>query len=412
LDLNQGSMAHTHHGTDILQRSDAWLTDSLPAMIAMRRDLHSHPEPAGTEFRTSTIVRQHLEAAGLEPQCREDATGLIVDINLTDADAPRLAIRADMDCVQVPDEKEVPWQSQVQGCCHACGHDAHTTMACFAADAIAREVDSLRSAEPHRNLRFIFQPAEEAATGAIEMIARGSLEGVDRIIALHVDPFLDTGCVGLRTGPITANLLSFCVTISGRGGHSARPHEALDPIPAAINLVSLLYQLAPRSVDSRMAHCLTVTSIRSGETINAIPDSAQICGTIRAARVEDADRMQDMVSTCVDAVCRATGCSAQTEFPHRAPATNNDKHVVDMMAAAAAGVVGGDGVIHIDLPSLGGEDFAIYQQHVPGAIVRLGTGNGPVSKRHPLHSTLFDIDESALLIGSRLLAHAVIHSVL
>ena len=405
-------MDHTQRNSDILQRSDAWLTKSLPEMIAMRRDLHSHPEPAGAEFRTNAIVCEHMKVAGLAPQLRSDATGIIVDIDLVERDAPRIAIRADMDCVEVPDEKKVPWRSNVDGFCHACGHDAHTTMACFAAHALALEAEAMQSVGPRRNLRFIFQPAEEAATGAIEMIDRGALQGVDRIIALHCDPFLDTGQIGLRDGPITANLMSFRVTISGRGGHSARPYEAIDPIPAAVNLVSLLYQLAPRSVDNRRAYCLAVTSIRSGEAINAIPDSAEICGTIRAARVEDAKRLHDMVGTCVKAACLATGCSATTEFPHSAPATQNDPRVVDMMETAATDIVGSHNVVRIELPSLGGEDFAIYQQHVPGAMVRLGTGAGPLPDRQALHSTLFDIDESALLVGSRLLAHAAVHSVL
>jgi len=396
----------------IWHRSDAWLGESLPAMIAMRRDLHSHPEPAGEETRTSSRVLERMETAGLEARTRAGATGLIVDIDLVDADAPRLAIRADMDCVQVPDEKDVPWASVNSGYCHACGHDAHTTMACFAATALSREVDALRSEGAGSNLRFIFQPAEETSTGAIDMIDRGALHGVDRIIALHVDPFLDTGQVGMRSGPITANLMSFRVRLLGRGGHSARPHEAVDPIPAAVNLVSLLYQLGPRSVDSRRAYCVTVTSIRGGETINAIPDSAEVWGTIRAARIEEASMLQKMVRQCVDAACLATGCRSEVSFPHQAPATNNDPHVVEFMAEAAREVLGPDCVVPLDMPSLGGEDFAVYQQHVPGAMARLGTGNGLLSERHALHSGLFDIEESALLIGSRLLTRTALQYVL
>lgn len=399
------------HNT-IWHRSDAWLTESLPAMIAMRRDLHSHPEPAGEETRTCSRVLEQLGAAGLEARSKQDATGLIVDIDLAESDAPRLAIRADMDCVQVPDEKDVPWASVNAGCCHACGHDAHTTMACFAATALSREVETMQSAGGSSNLRFIFQPAEESATGAIDMIDRGALEGVDRIIALHVDPFLDTGRVGMRSGPITANLMSFKVTLLGRGGHSARPHEAIDPIPAAVNLVSLLYQLGPRSVDSRRAQCVTVTSLQGGETINAIPDSAEVCGTIRAARLQEAKSLKQMVSQCVDAICLATGCDSEVVFPHQAPATNNDPLVVELMAEAACDVVGPECVVRLDMPSLGGEDFAIYQQQVPGAMARLGTGHGPMSERHALHSGLFDIEESALLIGSRLLTRTALQYVL
>jgi amidohydrolase len=412
LDLNTRNPEHEEARADIWHRSDAWLTASLPEMIAMRRDLHANPEPSGAEVRTSALVHERLSSAGLQPVATEASTGLIVDLNLCGPDAPTMAIRADLDCVQVPDEKDVPWRSRLDGCCHACGHDAHTTMACFAANSLARELDAMQSAEPRRNVRFIFQPAEESATGALEMIERGAIEDVDRIIALHCDPFLDSGRIGLRSGPITANLLSFKVAISGRGGHSARPHESVDPVPAAVNLVSLLYQLGPRSVDSRRAHCVTVTSLQAGETINAIPDTARVCGTIRAARIEEARELQQMVHKCVDAVCSATGCTADIEFPHTAPATDNDPRVVEMMATAAVDVVGGDAVVRIDLPSLGGEDFAIYQQHVPGAMVRLGTGHGPIEERHALHSGLFDIDESALLVGSRLLARAAIRSVL
>lgn len=285
-------------------------------------------------------------------------------------------------------------------------------MACYAAHALSREANAIRSGGAKSNLRFIFQPAEESATGALDMIDRGALEGVDQIIALHVEPFLDTGRLGIRTGPITANLMSFKVTLLGRGGHSARPHEAVDPIPAAINLVSLLYQLGPRSVDSRRAHCVTVTSVRGGETINAIPDAAEVCGTIRAARVEEAQTLRRMVIQCVEAACLATGCESNITFPHEAPATNNDPHVVEMMAEVAREVVGADCVIRLELPSLGGEDFALYQQQVPGAMARLGTGNGPIAERHALHSGLFDIEEAALLVGSRLLTRTALHSVL
>lgn len=393
-------------------RSDAWLSKSLPDMITMRRDLHNHPEPAGEEVRTTAIVLDHMKAAGLQPRIEESATGLIVDIDLADDPAAsRLAIRADMDCVQVSDEKDVPWASLNDGCCHACGHDAHTTMACFAAHAISREANAIRADGATSNLRFIFQPAEESATGAIEMIERGALEGVDQIIALHVDPFLDTGHVGMRIGPITANLVSFKVTLLGQGGHSARPHESIDPIPAAINLVSLLYQLGPRSVDSRRAHCVSVTSVQGGEAINAIPDSAEICGTIRAARIEEALTLRKMVVQCADAACLATGCTSKVDFPHEAPATNNDPRVVELMAEAAGDIVAPDCLIHLELPSLGGEDFALYQQKVPGAMARLGTGHGPIDRRPALHSGLFDIDETALLVGSRLLTNTALHAV-
>ena len=407
MDLNSEMVDTQQEMESIWRRVNAWLTEALPEMISLRRDLHAHPEPAGEEARTTDVLGQHLKSSGLRIQRWNDLHGLIADIDAGDTKDSTVAVRADIDCVEVDDEKEVDWQSTRTGCCHACGHDAHATMAYFAAAAIQRECDSIAGIA-QRNARFVFQPAEETATGAMAMIERGAVKDVDRIVALHCEPYLDTGWVGVRDGPITANLQSFTIKLTGRGGHSARPHESIDPVPAAVNLVSLLYQLAPRNVDSRRAQCITVTSMRAGDAMNAIPETAVINGTIRAARLEEAQALKRMVRTCSEAACVATGCVASIEFPHRAPATDNDPTVVSAMAKAASDIVGGDNVIRLELPSLGSEDFAIYQKHVPGAMVRLGTGHGPHEQRQPLHSGWFDIDESSLLVGARLLARTTL----
>ena len=410
MDLNVDTNTTPKERDEIWRRMDAWLTSVLPEMIAMRRNLHAHPEPAGEEVRTTQILREHLDQAGLQLSAWDDLHGLIADVQASSDVESHVAIRADIDCVEVEDEKDVEWRSTRDGCCHACGHDAHATMACFAAMAVQREAKAI-SPMMHRGDRFIFQPAEEAATGASDMIARGAIQQVDQIVALHCEPYLDTGRVGVRNGPITSHLRSFSVRLKGRGGHSARPHDSIDPIPAAVNLVSLLYQLAPRSVDSRRAHCITVTALRAGDAINAIPESAVVHGTIRAARLEEAQTLEQMVRTCAESACTATGCVATIDFPHAAPATDNDPEVVSFVAQAAADVVGAEGVIRLDLPSLGGEDFAIYQKHIPGAMVRLGTGHGPHEQRQPLHSGWFDIDESALLVGARLLARTALKQI-
>jgi amidohydrolase len=212
--------------------------------------------------------------------------------------------------------------------------------------------------------------------------------------------------VGVRTGALTSACKSFQVVVRGRSGHSARPYEAVDPIPAAVNIVSLLYQLAPRSIDARSPLVLTVASIDSPVSFNAIPDEAVIRGTLRTTRLEDTDTVQRRMEKVVRSVADATGCSAELEFVHSCPPTNNHPRLIELMAAVAGDMLGPDSVRWLGEPSLGAEDFGFYQELIPGAIVRLGAAMPDPRQRRPLHSSLFDIDEAALRCGARLLTCA------
>jgi amidohydrolase len=388
----------------------ASVKDREKEMVAFRRDLHAHPEASGEELRTTKRVASVLRRSTLMPRIMDDGCGLIVDLDLNQETDTCIAIRADLDCVLVPDAKHVAWRSTTPGHCHACGHDAHTAMALYALLAIHEHVERIRPLKPQANLRFIFQPAEETAKGAQGMIAQHALDGVQSIIALHVDPYLEAGHIGLRTGPLTANCLSFKITVTGQGGHSARPYQSLDPIPAATNIVSLMYQLGPRSMDSRYPLALTVTSIHAGKAFNAIPDSAEIWGTLRTSREEDQQRVKSRIKEVIQGIATTTGCTVNIEYPHSSPATNNDHEVVEMLWAAAEETVGQDRVTLIEMPSLGGEDFAYYQQVVPGAMVRLGTAFQDPNNRFPLHAPEFDINESALVTGVRFLCQASIRA--
>ena len=385
---------------DLLRRK---LEEGTEQMVRFRRDLHAHPELAGEEHRTTARIAERMDGLGFELH-QLPGTGVVADLNLGAPEDRWMAIRADIDCVPIDDEKSVSWRSKNAGCCHACGHDAHATMALFAGEALAAHRLALEESNPGSNLRIIFQPAEETAMGARQMIEAGAVEGVQNMVALHCDPFLDVGTVGLRSGPITSCMSTFRITISGEGGHSARPHEAIDPVPAAVNIATMLYQLAPRSMDSRYAMCLTITSLTAGEAFNAIPDKAVLCGTVRAGRSGDLAKVKKAMDRCIRGVCEATGCGATLEFPYTAPATDNHDQPTSLIEQAARSVVDESSIIHIELPSLGGEDFAYFQQVVPGSMARLGTGSGPPSDRRPLHSCCFDIDEKSLPIGSLLLA--------
>ena len=341
-------------------------------MVRFRRRLHATPEPSGREHDTTALVAETLTENGLSPRVMEDGIGVIVDLDLgADADST-VALRAELDCVSVDDEKQVDYASTRPGLCHACGHDAHSTMVLAALLALSEQRDDLRGLPPRHNIRAIFQPAEETAQGARSMIRQGAVEGVEAIIALHVDPFIDVGAIGVRSGPITAACDSFRVTVSGRSGHSARPYEANDPIPAATNVVSLFYQLCPRSMDNRFPLALTVASITAGHAFNAIPDRATITGTLRAARVSDIEAVRDRMRAVVTGVAEATGCDISLEFVATNPPTDNDPRVVDTIAAAGRDLLGPTAVHRIEVPSLGAEDFAFYQELIPGAMVRLG----------------------------------------
>tara|TARA_B100002051_G_scaffold270969_1_gene304806 strand:- start:311 stop:1519 length:1209 start_codon:yes stop_codon:yes gene_type:complete len=391
----------------VSRKIDADLAASHEEMIALRRDLHAHPEPAGEEHRTTARIAERLERSGLQLRSIP-GTGVIADLHVGADDDSWMAIRADIDCVSVQDEKMVPWRSTNQGHCHACGHDAHATMALFAAESMAAHRAELESAHPNANIRFIFQPAEETATGARAMIQAGAVESVRSMVALHCEPFLDVGQIGVKTGAITSHMSTFRIVLKGAGGHSARPHEAVDPVPAAVNAVAMLYQLVPRSMDSRHPMCLSITSLNAGEAFNAIPDEAVICGTLRVGHLADEQRARDAIDRCLRGSCEATGCTFTIEYPYKAPATNNDVDTTRLFEQAARSVLGHEGVVHLDMASLGGEDFAYFQEQVPAAMARLGTGSGPARQRHPLHSPRFDIDESALPIGSRLLANTAL----
>jgi amidohydrolase len=393
---------------EALQALDDAIDTRQPYLVQTRRQIHACPEPPGKELKTTQLVAEALRQHGLQPRILNDDTGVVVDIDLGAKSNASVALRAELDCVGVEDEKTVAYASKNPGLCHACGHDAHSTIVLGATLALHDQRAMLQSLGLKRNVRAIFQPAEENAAGARSMIEQGALKNVNAILAVHVEPFMEPGVIGLRKGPLTSACKAFRIVITGRGGHSARPHEAVDPIPAATCLISMFYQLAPRSMDNRHPLALTVASINAGSTFNAIPDQAVLAGTLRASRVQDIEAVQQRMMAVIEGVARSTGCDIAVDWPVDAPATNNDGALIDIMAGVATELLGPNAVQWIDVPSLGAEDFAFYQQHISGAIVRLGAAVADPSQRVPLHSSLFDIDERALAIGAKFLARCAI----
>ncbi len=384
---------------------DHHIDEQVPFLAGLRRRLHADPEPSREEFRTTAELARLLGEAGVPHQVMPSGRGLIAGPAPESLEQGRrvVAFRADLDALRLQDAKDVAYRSAHDGLMHACGHDAHATMALGAALALHRSREAL---PPGLAWRALFQPAEEVAEGAREMIAAGAMEGIGTIVALHVDPEIEVGRVGLRTGPLTAACLEVHITVRGRGGHAARPHLAIDPIAAAVQFVSAVYQTVPRSVDARDPVVISFGAFRGGQQANVIPDRTELRGTIRTFSPAAQARVEATLAALARGVGEATGADLEIETHQETPSVVNDPAVAEVVGRAAAEVVGPEHVLPIERPSLGGEDFAWYLAHAPGCLLRLGAASA--LPWPSLHSPLFDIDERALAIGARVLARCAV----
>lgn len=368
-------------------------------IIAVRRHLHQHPELSGEEFRTTAYLAHKLEATGLPFRLAPSGRGIIVDSQPA-SEAPRPAFRADIDALHIQDLKSVAYRSMEALRMHACGHDAHTAMALGAIWGLAAIAPEL---PPEAAWRAVFQPAEESAAGAFEMIAAGALEGISEIIALHVDPLQPAGKVCWREGPLTALCDDFEIELHGRGGHGARPFETTDPLAAATALVQAAYASLPRRLDARSAVVLSFGQLVAGNNPNVIPSEAFLAGTLRTLNEAASKAARESLRQIIEGVAAAHGIKAELRHTLDLAGVVNDKAITQSGLEAARSLTGEANLHAIELPSMGGEDFANYLRHVPGAMFRLGVGF-PGRPPVPLHSPEFDLNEDALLLGSLLLA--------
>jgi amidohydrolase len=359
-------------------------------VVAVRRDLHAHPELAYAETRTTAVVSDWLESFGLTPRPLSDRTGVLCDIG---EDGPLIALRADIDALPLSDEKAVTYRSTVDGMCHGCGHDAHTAILLGAAQTLAAE------RLPGR-VRLIFQPAEETVPGGATMaVAAGALDGVEQIFALHCDPRLPTGKIGLRIGPITAACDHIEVVLRGAGGHTARPHMTQDVVYALGRVITDLPGLLSRRVDPRAALSLVWGAVEAGRASNAIPMSGRLRGTLRVFGREAWDAAGPLVTSLVEQIAAPCGVVAETNYTRGVPPVVNAAAAVAVQRAAVRTTLGREAFAETE-QSMGGEDFAWYLEAVPGAMARLGV-RAPGGGAFDLHQGTFDIDERALDIGVR-----------
>jgi amidohydrolase len=400
-------MAGNEPGTDLLADLDAFGAEHEAELIEFRRDLHAHPELAFNEHRTTRRVALRLAAAGLRPVILPKGTGLLVDIGSEQVpytERPVVALRADMDALPMADVKDVPYRSTVPDACHACGHDVHTTILLGAGLFLAEQAAA--GLLPGR-VRLVFQPAEEAAGGALDVLAAGGIASVGRIFALHCDPRLDAGQLGVRSGAITAACDKIAVRISGPGGHTARPHLTADLVYALGKILTEVPAALSRRVDPRSSLSLVWGRVNAGTVANAIPDEGIAEGTVRCLDDEAWHTAPDLLKGLIDAVASSYGVNAELSYQRYVPPTVNDQASAAMISAAALDVLGAGSVVQTP-QSLGGEDFAWYLESIPGALARLGTRVPGTTVTHDIHQPTFDVDERAIGVGIRVMASTAI----
>jgi amidohydrolase len=392
------SKARLGDGLPMLSDSVAALEDEL---IAFRRDLHAHPELAGAEVRTSALIAARLTAAGIRVRPLA-GTGLIADIGPVDP-AYRVALRADLDALPVAERTGLPFASQAAGICHACGHDVHAAAVLGAGLALHAQADFL--AAQGLGVRLIFQPAEEVMPGgALRVIEQGGIAAVDAIFTIHCDPTLDVGQVGLRDGPITSAADAVKVTLSGRGGHTARPHLTQDLTYALAKVITEVPAVLSRRVDPRAGLALVWGTVHSGSADNVIPSTGTVSGTLRMLDAGLWESIGPLLEEVVQLVVAPYAVSATIEHRRGVPPVVNDPQSV-MRLGAAADLMLGPKARTPTVQSLGGEDFAWYLQQVPGALARLGT-RIPGGPTYDLHQGDLVVDEQAIAMGARLLLGA------
>lgn len=391
-------------------------------LIAVRRHLHTHPEPSGEEFETTQYLAAILRKQGLAPVTfandHGDPVGLMADVTVGQpaAEAPLIGLRCDIDALRMQDEKRVEYASSRPGLCHACGHDVHATVVLGAALAAATAataqgtasaVAGLSPGSDGLRLRLIFQPAEETSHGARWLVGQGAMEGVAGILGLHVDPERPVGTVGVRYGVLTANCDEVLIDVRGHGGHAARPHHTIDPIAAAGQLISSLYTWLPRSVDSRSPSVFTIGRIQGGFAPNVIPEAVELHGSLRTISGESRKRICERIEEICNGVATSSGCRINVTYNEPLAAVDNDSQTTRALELASSRVLGSSHVHRIDSPSMGGEDFSAYLAHAPGAMLRLGCA-APDREAHFLHSPLFDVDERAISLGVRIMLRAAV----
>jgi amidohydrolase len=368
-----------------IKRDHALLTE-------WRRDFHAHPELAFEEERTAALVAERLQSFGVEVETGIAKTGVVGKLKAGTGNRA-IALRADMDALPMQESNDFAHASSVPGKMHGCGHDGHTTMLLGAAKYLAETKDF------DGTVYFIFQPAEEGAGGAEVMVREGLFDRfpVEAVYGMHNWPGMPVGRVGASAGPMMAAFDTFDLYIRGKGGHGAMPHQAVDSVLVACELVGALQSIASRNTDPVDALVVTVTQIHGGDAYNVIPGEVYLAGTVRSFREEVRDSVAPAMKRIADGICAAYGATAELRYDKLYPATVNSVEETEQAVAAAAAVVGADAIDRSPVPSMGAEDFAYMLCERPGSYIWVG--NGDVEGGCMLHNPGYDFNDEIIPIG-------------
>lgn len=355
-------------------------------LVKLRRDIHQHPELGWNENKTSEKISKKLAEAGLKSSNGLAGYGLYTDIGKKNG--RMVAFRADMDALPIQDQKHVPYASKVPGCAHMCGHDVHTSVALGVAKVLSHFSDELQG-----QVRVFWQPAEESQpSGAPEMISAGILDGVGAIYGVHCDPNLPTGKLSMRRGAETAAFDSFMITVkSDSTTHSARPHLGTDTIWIANQIIQNLYQFIGRITNVLRPTTISICTFHAGEALNVIPNSVEFGGTIRTVSDDKREGIRTYVKSLIGSMQSLYDVQIDIRFGMGAPPVINDDRLFDHALQLINHQLGKNSFIDRE-QSMGAEDFSFYTRIVPSLFVRVGSAGSPQTA-HPLHSSLFDVDE-------------------
>lgn len=366
-------------------------------LTAIRRKLHSEPELSWEEYNTSAFVAQYLDVLGIANH-KTNPTGVIGEIK-GGKPGKTVALRADMDALSVEElNEDLPYASKTKGKMHACGHDSHTAMLLIAAKALNDIKDEL-----HGNVRLIFQPAEEVATGALEMVKQGAVEGVDNVFGMHIWSQMPTNKVSCNSGPSFASADIFTVKFKGRGGHGAIPQDCIDAAIVASSFVMNVQSVVSRTIDPQKPAVLTVGKMTVGTRFNVIAENAVIEGTVRCFDPEIRDHIEKQLRVYAEQVASIYGASAEVDYIRGTQAVINGEESAKLVQQVATEAFGEE-VLYDEKPTMGGEDFSFYLDEVPGCFALVGSGNPEKDTQWAHHHGKFNIDEDAMVTGAELYA--------
>lgn len=373
-------------------------------LVAIRRDLHEHPEVDFDVTRTTGVIKTFLKANNIE-YIEDIKTGVCGIIKGTKEGKDKVvALRGDIDALPIQDMKACEYKSQVPGRMHACGHDAHTTILMGAAKLLNAHKDEFSG-----TVKLLFEPAEETTGGAIPMIKEGVLENpkVDCVFGLHVDEETTCGTIKIKKGVVNAASNPYSIKITGQGGHGASPHTTVDPVVIASHIVIALQTIVSREIAPVNPAVVTVGTLHAGTAQNIIPGSAELSGMIRTMTKEDRAFAIERLREIAEGICKVSRATCEIKVDESYPCLYNDDDCVDIVTEAAEKVLGKENVLEQRAPKMGVESFAYFANERPAAFYFLGSGNKEKNTTQPAHSNLFDIDEDCLTIGASIQATAV-----